>query len=367
MIVDVAHPAPVSFVPPRARRERFVHAAMRSPVELVEDDLARSVEVGPLFPKQVGVMAEPMRLLDGRLWCPVAAHGKSGPFREAALDEFVAWLSGRETGGLTRFFQRQFAGTPLVALDTDARADAIVMAPGVETRGEDLDLSLSRKILSDGRDRARAEVARYVAEEIRVLGGRPYMRSAPVLKVEGSNGPWSYEIRSRAWKDDPDMRTLPALPGTFEAVVRILRGLGGRPSENTRYESERQRWASLVPAGAIEGDDVRFVLNHFAEPVRKSLDNAIVGAGARPHSRERLEAARQDMRGIVIAAMTGTAHHDGTAAVLTMREALAAWKADPGAGSHGQEFLLAFLDKVVIPRIDAQAVADLDEVGLLAP
>lgn len=363
MIVEALHPAPASYVPPRARIERFALVACRSPVEIVEDSLARSVELQPLFPDKEGANREELRLLDGRLWSPVGAREGTGPFREATREEFAEWLSGRGAEPFGTHFERQFAGTPLVALGPDPRPNSLVMSRGPQSRGDDIDVSASRKVTLDGRERSRANVARYMAEEVRLLDGRPYMRVAPLLHVEGVMDRLTYTIESRIWPRSPGMRTLPATHETLAACLGIQIRLGKTPP-NEANEAIRRRWSDLVPVGSLPDDDVAYVLNNFSGPVARGFDQAIEGMGERTAAPFR--AAREALRPVEIAALTGTAHYDPERSVTALRQALELWLARPRA-SHGQNHLKAFLDEVVVPRMDARAAADLEGIDLPTP
>ena len=365
MIVEATHPAPVVFVPRRARNPRPAHVGMRSPVDLPEDDLSRSVEVGPTFPDRKGAGAEVLRLLDGRLWCPLGARDGAGEIREATLPEFVEWIGGRGADGLERFFERQFTGTPLVAHGfQDWRRDP-VMSRGLATRGSDVDLEGSRDIRLDGRDASRMDLSRYVSEEVRVLDGRPFVRARPLMNVNGVTGGLDIKVQSRHWPFTlGGMRTYPATPETLDSALAVMRRFVPVPPTG-RQQDDMATWRTLVPPGALEGDDLRALLNDFSGPVLKAVRLAIDEAPDR-HSTRRLRDAAERFDSVEVAAMTGTAHHGGMDAVLAMREAIAAWRAKP-RGSHGQEFLAEYLDAVVIPGMEARVAADIDVGSLMAP
>jgi hypothetical protein len=355
-IVEVVHPAFVDHIPQRGSVARATMMRIATPVQVAthpRDAFERAFEMpGPVRGVHTRIMAGP-----GGLWEFVEALGEN-PVTE---DELVLYLTGElGAGPLREMLQSRFDRTPVAAHgDGSGYGKALVTA----FRGVPGDLDRSRRVLHDGRDRARADLAAFFASDVALVGGKLAMRARPLVHVAASEQPSAF---MRLGIVMPRLGLIPCTPGTLEQVSRIC----NRPFRETRAldPDTIAEWAT-ARAGEDALDDVRWALNALAGPVREMLVRCAEAGGYALNWQQRIRDMADALRPVEIRALTGRAGEDLAHEVRLLRngiDRLAVSSAHTIRDEHAP-LLKRVMDEVVMPRVDALDLDDVEALSGLAP
>jgi len=217
-IFDVQYPAPVRHVPKGGRQEKVSYIRDSVPVRLNHVDAG---EVEPVARYHAPDPAE-FYAHAGKVWLKLDRYVDGWNIAEGyGVEQFRRFLAGEDQGQVSDVF-RSFVQTPVGAVDP---------ATGQATRGEDIDLASSRKLVSDGRDMARGDLVRFLEESVLVADGKVYVRNGgPLAAREGASYEMPYRVVTHPRFESSRWR-FPTYPCRMdmvedqEAYDRIRRGV----------------------------------------------------------------------------------------------------------------------------------------------
>jgi len=175
--VPVFHPAPIQYVPRGGRQERLGFLGLVTPVRLAEADPDGFEPLGTLahgaesaYARGTVVRDRPLYARDGGIWMDLHG-GDERPLPRAELAAFLASPDPipRENPHDLGFF---FHGTPVMATpEAFDRLRSSVKPEGI------------RNLASDGSERARADLSRFLADEVAIVAGTVRVRLHPVARL----------------------------------------------------------------------------------------------------------------------------------------------------------------------------------------
>lgn len=238
-IVTVHHPVPIRHVP--GSREKLSLVGARTPARIVELGASEMPEAGHVMAPAAygGHRRHPLHLHAGSLWLPLR-HDSGRPFDRNRLRAYLEGSDEHDRGGLNDVMHA-LARTPVLA------------SRGVGwTRGETIHPRRMGRVLRDGTERARSDLTRFLAEEVRLAGGLAYAR------LPGPLARWTYDtgratfrlnLSPRLTGSGPDEAGLATRLDEAWGFMRTVRGHCASIAEEPRLVD-----ASL-PDGLVEADD----------------------------------------------------------------------------------------------------------------
>jgi hypothetical protein len=182
MLIQARHPAIVRHVPARARKERIELAATVTPVSLAEADPSEFPEAGTLRPGDAW-RALRIHAHAGGIWSRLdEGHGHKTLARRPMAGDLASFLEGRAGPEVAAALARTFRRTPLVACGAGPQ-DGLFEHGYADATGAEIDLERSRRVDLDGRTAASAELVAWLGENVRIVGGEPFVRRIPLLEV----------------------------------------------------------------------------------------------------------------------------------------------------------------------------------------
>jgi len=346
-IIHAVHPIPIRYVPRRGRKERLGFVRAVSPVRLPTATAAEMRLCASIERDRYGA---PVHLYEsgGRLWTYLA-HDRSGAPVEA--DYFKRALACSDMD-LLGFHGKPFHRTPLRALET--QGSKVFWTAGVEADA----LNVGRSVHADP-DGARAALARYLEDNVRIVSDKVFVRTEPLAYVVEGRGQL-YSSFSGHPSGVDHLLLLARLDRIYE-LAEFERRLSPEARIGDVRTPEHMGWYPRLDVSLLSDAD----LLHFGNEAPRKLLLAATDPFYRMEEdlgEERMEALRAwTARGSV-----GTIGPDDLEEVVTLfREGARLF------GDHPPPFLdraLRYADEIVAPRLldrpalvadDADAFADL--------
>jgi hypothetical protein len=173
--IPVNHPAAFRYVPKGGRNARLGLVALTTPVELPEVDPSGFDEIGMLsrgaergFRRGIIARERLLYARDGSVWVGLQRND-GAPVDRGDLEGFLSGpndVVAEDDTDLARHFSR----TP-----------ALAMPDGFKRRRSDVALDRMRSVEADGAIRARADLLRFIAEDVAIVEGRVRVRLRSVV------------------------------------------------------------------------------------------------------------------------------------------------------------------------------------------
>jgi hypothetical protein len=354
-LVHILHAAPLVHLPPRARDVRTSYAPCTTSVRLPELS-RRETEAGPMVPV-VGTQPLSTLLVGGEIWRPIGcsdafAPGATGP----SAPDFRSWLAGDpamavlDTGDVARCLE----GTPLLARAPAQRTPPRPYGPWNEAK--------VGRIVHELREEAGTAVERFVAGDLALVDGKPFMRfPGPLAYHDAGMGTTRIVRHPGAWTTNSSVSA--GIPFRIDRTDEMARFLGKSSAAKIGVA-----WDPAAFAGIDLGrdDDTDLFVRDALRQFRAYLGDRVSGPG--PYDGSRLDALlRLSARGS--AGMIGAGMHgEACELVLALSNDVldgptTGWIRD--AAVRSRKYALEH----ALPRIAEASDAltgDLDSLGALA-
>ena len=362
MILTAACPAPVAYVPARARHARFALARIHVPVEIREVP-ADALEPGPDFFPDDRFRSEPFAVHAGGLWSRATLTEERGR-RPVTRDEFARFVEGRAGNAIEQSLAWSLLRTPLVACP-GVPGDGQPHLPS-GSRGEVLDLDGARRIDRDDRSRAVKDLHAYLFGNVLLAGERVYLRRAPLAALKEAGGRCLIDLQREG--QPLGFRTMVATPASLPEVIALQERDGGRiPDPLGRGV---RRWMEECPESCLEGAVPRRIVNAHAGALHQSLDRHLQSCVSTGHPAPNgMVGIRDALRELEILALTGMACRGGEedAIDLVQRAATLCQAHNRHLDRDGRIHLAVFVREVVLPRLTRDLSADVEALAALGP
>lgn len=350
----VAHPAPVVLVPKGARKERLAIARLQTPAQLRTLDPDEFEPLG-----RTGLRGSGVTLRGGLTWAPLRV-GTDPDDAPVSVDDFRAFLRGEVDPGSptgTGLAQGLRQG-PLVARGFEpVRHDETQV---YFSTGAAVDVERAKHVAYDGRAACAAALSAWMRDEVAVVGNEVRTRVRPLARYV-HDGQHSVSLVERP------LCVPTATPHL--GLDRIMEGVATFKHDYDRTPVWSEGLTALVgalPAGHAPGDDLSYLAHLLVEDIfriRPQPYSEVRGGAA-------IEAVKAKLLPTRYAAMTGRIEDaDVPDALRLVRGAIQAF-VDGGNRYNRSHWFLEragrHLDASVMPRLDAPAVTDADDIAALA-
>jgi len=289
---DALHPAPVRYLPRRGRVERTAYERIATPVTLHETSAAEMRPIGTLTQAFNG---RSQVLFDhaGETWTHLMGPSAARPVLAESL---LSFLKDNSTLIGEWGMPYPLMGTPLHRWKPTSERDP--------SRGDPPDPTGIGRIIEDGRDRARTEVASYVARDLRLCEGVAFIRFRGPLAYRRSdeNGRVTntYQVAAIPHHYCSTSGNLDAVVGldAIGAHATFLRGLGNPLGLDD--PSGAAGIIGLEPgdlALPVTDDDLALAANHGLTQVLRRTRAVIEATGERVEDLPGLRAALAGLDG----------------------------------------------------------------------
>lgn len=292
-IVHVTHPAVVRYVPKGGTNERLAFRLLSTPVRLREVDPAAFEHAANLS----SAGRNPLRLyyaFEGRLWYKLLHHtatpgGDDNP--PVGIDEFVAYLQGRHASlDHLSDVDQHFARTPLCALEPDKD----------QTRGRDFDMGQARHVAWDGTERARASLARFMEQEVALVGDGVFVRAAgPLAQMDRRADRFYTQEFARYFYGSQFGARFDRLAEMWDFERTAGRALPERmPNQNRNraFDLRLQTTVERFPSHLVGDADLGIFVNYIPEEALKGAARVLRVAAEDPGLGVRLQSGAERLR-----------------------------------------------------------------------